>query len=863
MSGSVERPKKGDRVTIQGLEENKQFNGQAAEVQGFRKGRVDVRVVGLGLRLLLRPANIGMSDSLWMPVEPPSLRRQNSFELVRLVREQRLSERVHRQKFLRLLSRPYDSLSPHEDAEKYSLFLQEGKRGKGGTEMYLLSALPRAALALPLSALSHVFDYAGLGLARFSMRKRGCDLMQFLNVRRRLSIASGASLSQLTAEKLLLEKVRPRLRESFGSLLKPDLPVAEENKDAEGSDVDWEWDDGDYDSDGSGGSDDQDAAESKGAPVDPSDTAARTKEILPAGLQYLELGILLECLAEFFVEVAGTPWGAEEKGVAEVIEISSTGEDSKRAKPAKPAAEQKKTPKPSPGGLLSRGKPVPKVTGRGYTGQQGETKAIAEKIRLKKLESLVRDQVSGVMMGAVAMCVQGLRTAGRVDAEHLKLVSESCLNPLLAAYLRHSFMAIAERQDLYLTLLKTAEVIACDPILVATLFKPAPGSPGAGSSRAADLYGVLIGLKQQVDLYLKSPREIHQGDTEMMKLYESAQEYSRILAAVESRGRAFAKARERASRAAARAGKSGAGEAPADEKDAGPAWVREALGRLAIDFVDLQGSKIQHIFLNEAKRSPAGAKLSARLTKEVGSMMSGLPPGIFVRVDRRRMDLMRVCLTGPEGSPYQNGLFFFDVFFPYNYPAVPPKMKIITTGRATFRFNANLYTNGKVCLSLLGTWSGPGWEPSYSTLLQVLISIQAMILGTDEPIANEPGWERDLGTEKSRRYNAILSHGTMLYAMYEHLKSPVPGFEMPIRLHFWGVKDKLLSKQLPAWEKAIKKAGPSEAGPYRRENAIPEKIPATLKKTYAALRAMKEPSEAKDNADDGSDADEESDDDDF
>jgi hypothetical protein len=31
----------------------------------------------------------------------------------------------------------------------------------------------------------------------------------------------------------------------------------------------------------------------------------------------------------------------------------------------------------------------------------------------------------------------------------------------------------------------------------------------------------------------------------------------------------------------------------------------------------------------------------------------------------------------------------------------------------------NLYNCGKVCLSLLGTWNGPGWDPAHSTLLQV------------------------------------------------------------------------------------------------------------------------------------------------
>jgi hypothetical protein len=35
------------------------------------------------------------------------------------------------------------------------------------------------------------------------------------------------------------------------------------------------------------------------------------------------------------------------------------------------------------------------------------------------------------------------------------------------------------------------------------------------------------------------------------------------------------------------------------------------------------------------------------------------------------------------------------------------------------RFNPNLYSDGKVCLSLLGTWSGPGWIPNQSTLAQV------------------------------------------------------------------------------------------------------------------------------------------------
>ncbi len=49
----------------------------------------------------------------------------------------------------------------------------------------------------------------------------------------------------------------------------------------------------------------------------------------------------------------------------------------------------------------------------------------------------------------------------------------------------------------------------------------------------------------------------------------------------------------------------------------------------------------------------------------------------------------------------------------------PAQVQFLTTGGGTVRFNPNLYNCGKVCLSLLGTWSGPSWQPGISTLLQV------------------------------------------------------------------------------------------------------------------------------------------------
>lgn len=46
--------------------------------------------------------------------------------------------------------------------------------------------------------------------------------------------------------------------------------------------------------------------------------------------------------------------------------------------------------------------------------------------------------------------------------------------------------------------------------------------------------------------------------------------------------------------------------------------------------------------------------------------------GIYVRVYEDRMDLLRAVIVGAYGTPYQDGLFFFDFQLPSEYPDVPP-----------------------------------------------------------------------------------------------------------------------------------------------------------------------------------------------
>jgi ubiquitin-protein ligase len=127
-----------------------------------------------------------------------------------------------------------------------------------------------------------------------------------------------------------------------------------------------------------------------------------------------------------------------------------------------------------------------------------------------------------------------------------------------------------------------------------------------------------------------------------------------------------------------------------------------------------------------------------RLITEVTTLTTGLPPGIYVRYGSDRPDVMKAIIIGPVGTPYENGIFEFDIFCDAHFPNTSPQVRFKTTGGGSASFNPNLYDNGQVCLSLLGTWVGEPWNPNQSTLLQVLVSIQAMIL-CEEPWYNEPG----------------------------------------------------------------------------------------------------------------------------
>ncbi|KAG1960364.1 (E3-independent) E2 ubiquitin-conjugating enzyme UBE2O-like [Pimephales promelas] len=225
-----------------------------------------------------------------------------------------------------------------------------------------------------------------------------------------------------------------------------------------------------------------------------------------------------------------------------------------------------------------------------------------------------------------------------------------------------------------------------------------------------------------------------------------------------------------------------------------PVLCQQSGGKPGVTFTSAKGEVFSvlewapdtHSFKKMEFQPAEAKKFFSTVRKEMALLATSLPDGIMVKTFEDRMDLFSAFIKGPNRTPYEDGLFLFDIQLPNIYPAVPPLFRYLS--QCSGRLNPNLYDNGKVCVSLLGTWIGKGTErwTSKSSLLQVLISIQGLIL-VNEPYYNEAGFDSDRGLqegyENSRCYNemALIK---MVQSMTLLLQQPVEVFQQEICEHF-------------------------------------------------------------------------------
>jgi ubiquitin-conjugating enzyme E2 Z len=150
-----------------------------------------------------------------------------------------------------------------------------------------------------------------------------------------------------------------------------------------------------------------------------------------------------------------------------------------------------------------------------------------------------------------------------------------------------------------------------------------------------------------------------------------------------------------------------------------------------------------------------------RLIKDVKDIIKNplTDQGIYYIHDDTDMLKGYAMIVGPSDTPYFGGFYFFEFNYPTDYPHSPPKVKYCTN-RSNIRFNPNLYTCGKVCVSLLNTWRGDQWT-SCQSISTVLLTLCTLLC--KDPLLNEPGVNKN--NPDLKKYNKIIEYANIEIAV--------------------------------------------------------------------------------------------------
>ena len=118
--------------------------------------------------------------------------------------------------------------------------------------------------------------------------------------------------------------------------------------------------------------------------------------------------------------------------------------------------------------------------------------------------------------------------------------------------------------------------------------------------------------------------------------------------------------------------------------------------------------------------------MNHRISVETNRLLRSPPPGISGAPSDSNMREFHFVIEGPQGTPYEGGLFKLEMFLTEEYPAKPPKARFLTK-----IYHPNIDKIGRICLDIL---KENHWTPALniSSLLQ---SIQSLL---SDPNPDDP-----------------------------------------------------------------------------------------------------------------------------
>ena len=163
-----------------------------------------------------------------------------------------------------------------------------------------------------------------------------------------------------------------------------------------------------------------------------------------------------------------------------------------------------------------------------------------------------------------------------------------------------------------------------------------------------------------------------------------------------------------------------------------------------------------------------------RLTRELQQLSTSPPPGVAAYVvDEADLSVLQAEITGPEGSPFENGVFLLSITIPARYPFEPPQCRFLKES-AQILYHPNVDSAGRICLDTLKSPPAGSWSPAVS-LPSLLLTIRTLLSvpNGDDPLDPEIAqvFRRDPEQWKREAMRRVNVSGTSVDSSTLHIQA--------------------------------------------------------------------------------------------
>eukprot|EP01113_Clastostelium_recurvatum_P046443 TRINITY_DN813_c0_g1_i1.p2 TRINITY_DN813_c0_g1~~TRINITY_DN813_c0_g1_i1.p2 ORF type:complete len:160 (+),score=33.87 TRINITY_DN813_c0_g1_i1:42-482(+) len=109
--------------------------------------------------------------------------------------------------------------------------------------------------------------------------------------------------------------------------------------------------------------------------------------------------------------------------------------------------------------------------------------------------------------------------------------------------------------------------------------------------------------------------------------------------------------------------------------------------------------------------------MAKRLQKELKDFQSDAPDWCKAELAGDNMFKWKGSIVGPDGTPYEKGIFSVELDIPEEYPFKPPKIRFTTK-----IYHPNIKSDGTVCTEVLSD----GWSPQLK-IQDVLLTLRQIL----------------------------------------------------------------------------------------------------------------------------------------